>query len=904
KFLRALHHKWRAKVTAIGELKDLTSLSLDELIGNLKVHEMIIKKDSEIVKAKGEMRSLALKAKKESSDEECSTFKSKDEEYAMAVRDFKKLFKRRGRLVRQPQNDKRRSKKAEMTRKVKVKGSVLDTETQIILLENVQNHLKIRTKEHSSEVLRVITVKKTMRIFETYVKAKDLDLWRIILNGDFPPLAKNKVTQILEVVHFEEQSDDLTKKLTKNNKAKMVLYNALPKKKYERIFMCKTAKDIWQSLLITHQGNSQVKDNKIDLLIQQYEKLLSLKKNLLIAVLLDLTLLSIALKAKKESSDDETLTSGSDDEEYSTAIRNFKKFFRRKGKFVRQPREEKKSFRQRDEKKGKSGRKCFRCGKPNYLIGNCPKPSCNKDQNVFIGGSWSDIKNDVEDKTNDETCLLAQSSNEVTLDASYYSDDASSLDNDSMQIEYDCLFEICLKTINKNKILKTKRDLLEKEILELNEKIKKLGRSKEIEIACLELMLLKTSKIYTKGLRLLVKDLLLLRIGVSLVYKKGPLRKSLSTNEPVSVVASVSAASVKIHVSALPNVDTSSNVIIYSFFLRTGRNLRANGPTSMGFDMSNVECYNCHRKGHFTRECRSPKDTRRNVQVEPQRRNVTVETSTSNALVSQYDGVGSYVWSFHAEEEPTNYALMAFTCSSSSSFDNEVASCFKACTKAYATLQSHYDKLTNDLKKSQFDVISYKSGLESIEARILVYQQNETIFEEDIKLLKLDVRLRNNALVVLRQKFTKAEQERDKVKLKLEKFQTSSKKLSQLLASQTNDKTGLGYDTQVFTSSMFDCDEMFSSESDISMPASPKYDRYQSGERYHAIPPPYTGTFMPPKPDLVFHDALNVNETIHTAFNVKLSPTKPDKDLSHRPSALIIEDWVSDSEDDFEAEPS
>ncbi|GJZ13184.1 hypothetical protein Tco_0548414 [Tanacetum coccineum] len=69
KFLRALHPKWRAKVTAIEESKDLTSLSLDELIGNLKVYEMIIKKDSEIVKAKVKRKSLALKAKTESSDE-------------------------------------------------------------------------------------------------------------------------------------------------------------------------------------------------------------------------------------------------------------------------------------------------------------------------------------------------------------------------------------------------------------------------------------------------------------------------------------------------------------------------------------------------------------------------------------------------------------------------------------------------------------------------------------------------------------------------------------------------------------------------------------------------------------------------------------------------------------------
>ncbi|GJR58481.1 hypothetical protein Tco_1500643 [Tanacetum coccineum] len=86
-----------AKVAAIEESKDLISLSLDELIGNIKVHELIIKKESKIVKGKRERRSLALKAKKGSNDKESSTSGSEDEEYAMAVRDFKKFFKRRGR---------------------------------------------------------------------------------------------------------------------------------------------------------------------------------------------------------------------------------------------------------------------------------------------------------------------------------------------------------------------------------------------------------------------------------------------------------------------------------------------------------------------------------------------------------------------------------------------------------------------------------------------------------------------------------------------------------------------------------------------------------------------------------------------------------------------------------------
>ncbi|GKC56598.1 hypothetical protein Tco_1084196, partial [Tanacetum coccineum] len=147
----ALHPKWREKV------------SPNELIGNLKVHEMIIKKDSKIVKEKVERKSLALKAKKESSDEECLTSESEDEEYTMAVRDFKKFFKRRGRFVRQPRNDKKNSKEVMMTRTIKVIENALDAATRIILLENVQNHQKTRTKKHLSEVLGVIAVKKMMR---------------------------------------------------------------------------------------------------------------------------------------------------------------------------------------------------------------------------------------------------------------------------------------------------------------------------------------------------------------------------------------------------------------------------------------------------------------------------------------------------------------------------------------------------------------------------------------------------------------------------------------------------------------------------------------------------------------------------------------------------------------------
>ncbi|GJY02689.1 zf-CCHC domain-containing protein [Tanacetum coccineum] len=327
--------------------------------------------------------------------------------------------------------------------------------------------------------------------FKTYVKSKDLDLWHVITDGDFPPIQNNPETKKDEVVPFHKQNDDLKKKLAKNNEAKMVIYNALPRKEYKRIFMCQTAKEIWDTLLITHQGNNQVKANKIDLLVQQYKQftipeeesidnafakfntiITSLKaldegfssKNCVRKFLRalhpkwrmkvtaieeskNLTTLhldelignfnvyeevikkdfktvkgkkeqsrSLALKVKKEVSDEDSSSSDSEDEEYAMAVKEFKKFFKRRGRFVRQPRGDRKTFqRSRNDGYGKSERKCFRCGDPNHLIGECSKPPNNNDQREFIGGAWSDNGEYEEEKTKDETCLVAQAPDEICL---------------------------------------------------------------------------------------------------------------------------------------------------------------------------------------------------------------------------------------------------------------------------------------------------------------------------------------------------------------------------------------------------------------------------------------------------------------------------------------------------------
>ncbi|GJU93951.1 hypothetical protein Tco_1318707 [Tanacetum coccineum] len=161
-----------AKVTSIDWLLKIIGfkllISLDELIGNLKVYEVIIKNDSEMVKGKREQnRSLALKAKKESSDEDSSTSDSEDEEYAMAVRDFKKFFKRGGRFVRQPHDERKVSQRNKDDKNGKGEKNVLNLGIQITSSESVQKYQEATIKEPLLEDHGVIETKMKKKILKT-----------------------------------------------------------------------------------------------------------------------------------------------------------------------------------------------------------------------------------------------------------------------------------------------------------------------------------------------------------------------------------------------------------------------------------------------------------------------------------------------------------------------------------------------------------------------------------------------------------------------------------------------------------------------------------------------------------------------------------------------------------------
>nr|GEY74120.1 uncharacterized mitochondrial protein AtMg00810-like [Tanacetum cinerariifolium] len=298
-----------------------------------------------------------------------------------------------------------------------------------------------------------------------------------------------------------------------------------------------------------------------------------------------------------------------------------------------------------------------------------------------------------------------------------------------------------------------------------------------------------------------------------------------NTNEAVNTAHDLDNKDLEqIDTNDLEEMDPKWQVVMLTmrvkrFIKKTGRNLNFNGKETIGFDKTKVECYNCHRRGHFARECKALRN-QGNKNGDNTRRVVPMET-LPNALVVT-DGMG-YDWSYQAEEGPTDFALMALSSLGSSNSDTE--------------------------------------------------------------------------------------------------FGTSSKNLTNLINSQISPKykTGLGYDSQLNERNLnnihMNKSEVFESASDSSVNESEEdnnqvNDRYKAGEGYHTVPPPYTGNFMPLRPDLsfvglddsVFNSAMS--ETVTSVHETKTSASKTSKESMKnlktvRSSAPLIEEWESGSNDDF-----
>ncbi|GKC42174.1 hypothetical protein Tco_1059896, partial [Tanacetum coccineum] len=202
-----------------------------------------------------------------------------------------------------------------------------------------------------------------------------------------------------------------------------------------------------------------------------------------------------------------------------------------------------------------------------------------------------------------------------------------------------------------------------------------------------------------------------------------------------------------------------------------------------------------------------------------------------------------------AEEDPTSFALMAYSSTSSSSSTNSEVSndsnCCSSCLECVKDLKEQNEQLVKDLRTARISVVSYKTSLESVEARLLVFKKNELVYEKDIKLLKHEIYLRYLDITELKRKLELAIKEKDEIMDKC--------------------KTRLGY---------------------------------------NVVPPPYTSNFMPPKPNLVYpslDDFVDVNESVSESIGEKpIVETNEPKTPRKENGTPIVEDWVSESEEEDE----
>ncbi|GJY34224.1 zf-CCHC domain-containing protein [Tanacetum coccineum] len=337
---------------------------------------------------------------------------------------------------------------------------------------------------------------------ETIVKSKDLDLWHVITNGDFQPIVQNSETKLDEINLLVQQYEQFVISEDESINSAFARFNTIitslktldegySSKIYVRKFL-RALHPKWRAKVTAIEESKDLTSLSLDELIGNLKVHEMIIKKDFEIVKAKVERKSIALNSKKESSDEECLTSGSEDEEYALAVRDFKKFFKRRGRFVRQTQNDKKVFqRSRDDKNGKGDRKCFRCGDPNHLIGECPKPPKDKNQRAFVGGSWSDNGEEDDEKVKDETCLVAHASSEVCSESSYFSDENSSIDDIALDNEYDKLCKMSLKIITKNKKLKATRNSLENELRELKDKLSTLEKNKGVDLDCAKCHVLK-----------------------------------------------------------------------------------------------------------------------------------------------------------------------------------------------------------------------------------------------------------------------------------------------------------------------------------------------------------------------------------------------------------------------------
>ncbi|GJY12689.1 putative ribonuclease H-like domain-containing protein [Tanacetum coccineum] len=341
---------------------------------------------------------------------------------------------------------------------------------------------------------------------------------------------------------------------------------------------------------------------------------------------------------------------------------------------------------------------------------------------------------------------------------------------------------------------------------------------------------------------------------------------SLSITNEVNI-ANVHVSTANYPISTVDSPDNTANLISFlsirarRYFQRTGKKITINGSDTTGYDKSKVECFNCHKMGHFARECRGPRNQdNRNRNQDNSRRTVNVEETSSKAMVA-IDGAG-FDWSFMADEEvPTNMALMAFS-------DSEVyndKTCTNTCLKSFETLKTQYDNLRVEFNKSEFNLATYKRGLASVEEQLVFYKKNEVMFCDQIVVLKRDTSFKDSEINALKSEIEKLKKEKESNQIKIDKFENASKSLDKLIGSQISDNSrkGVGFVS------------------------------------YNVVPPPPTGLFAPPTIDLSNSGLEEFQQPEFEGYGPKASKSvckDTSNEVKKTPDAPLGEKLVSEKE--------